>query len=64
MFAVMGMSGLAMAAVWFALYRNPTEVALTPEETHYRTQGDPPGERTCLTWGEWSSRSGSAPPGT
>ena len=53
MFAVMGVAGIGMAAVWFALYRNPTEVALTSEETLYRTQGDPPGERTRVTWGEW-----------
>ena len=53
MFAVMGVAGLFMAVVWFLRYRNPTEVALTPEETRYRTQGDPPGERTRVTWGEW-----------
>jgi sugar phosphate permease len=53
MFALMGLAGLVMASVWFVIYRNPTEVALDPEETLYRTQGDPPGERTRVTWREW-----------
>src|SRR5271170_2585025 len=39
MFMVMGIAGLAMAAVWYVFYRNPTEVLLTAEETAYRTHG-------------------------
>ena len=53
MFMVMGAAGLVMAAVWYRLYRNPTEVELTAEENVYRTQGDPPGQRTRVTFGEW-----------
>ncbi len=53
MFAIMGVAGLVMAAVWFAAYRNPTEVALDADETRYRTEGNPPGERTRVTWREW-----------
>ena len=53
MFMVMGVAGLVVAAVWYFVYRNPTEVALTPEENAYRTQGDPPGERTKVTLREW-----------
>ena len=53
MFMIMGAAGLAMAAVWYGAYRNPTEVALTAEETAYRVQGDPPGQRTQVTLGEW-----------
>jgi sugar phosphate permease len=53
MFIIMGAAGLIMAAVWYLNYRNPTEVALTPEETFYRTEGDPPGQRTRVTWREW-----------
>ena len=48
-----GVAGLAMAAVWYVFYRNPTEVALTAEETAYRTHGDPPGQRTQVTLREW-----------
>src|SRR6202041_441764 len=53
MFIVMGVAGLVMAAVWYLVYRNPTELALTPEENAYRTQGDPPGQRIKVTFREW-----------
>ena len=53
MFMIMGGAGLVVAAVWFFVYRNPTEVALTAEENAYRTQGDPPGQRTQVTFREW-----------
>src|SRR3954447_9770257 len=46
MFVVMGVAGLVVAAVWYLVYRNPEDVALKPEENAYRTQGDPPGQRT------------------
>ena len=35
------------------IYRNPGEVALTAQENTYRTQGDPPGQRTKVTLREW-----------
>src|SRR6201996_5880036 len=53
MFVIMGVAGLVVAAAWFALYRNPGEVALTASENAYRTQGDPPGQRTKVTFREW-----------
>ncbi len=53
MFAIMGAAGLVMAAVWFLVYRNPADVPLNAGETIYRTEGNPPGERTRVTWGEW-----------
>jgi MFS family permease len=53
MFAIMGIAGLIVAALWCVLYRNPQEVALTAEENAYRTQGDPPGIRTKVTFREW-----------
>ncbi|MEJ1977041.1 MAG: MFS transporter [Acetobacteraceae bacterium] len=53
MFMIMGIAGLLVAAVWYFVYRNPTEVALTAEENGYRTQGDPPGQRTKVTFREW-----------
>src|SRR5271156_1978974 len=53
MFIIMGAAGLGMAAIWYFAYRNPTDVALTAEETVYRTQGDPPGQRTVVTLREW-----------
>ncbi len=52
-FVIMGVAGLLVALVWFALYRDPKNVALTAEETAYRTEGDPPGQRTEVTFREW-----------
>lgn len=52
-FVIMGVVGLVVAGVWFALYRDPKQVALTPEENAYRTEGDPPGQRTEVTFREW-----------
>ena len=53
MFVIMGVSGLVVAALWCVIYRNPGEVALTAQENTYRTQGDPPGQRTKVTFAEW-----------
>jgi sugar phosphate permease len=53
MFILMGAAGLAMSAVWYFVYRNPSELALTPEENAYRTQGDPPGQRINVSFREW-----------
>jgi sugar phosphate permease len=49
MFMIVGVAGLAMAAVWFVFYRNPSDVGLTAEEIAYRTEGDPLGQRTVVT---------------
>jgi sugar phosphate permease len=53
MFVIMGVSGLVVAAAWCVLYRNPDELTLEPHENAYRTQGDPPGQRTKVTFREW-----------
>src|ERR1700744_4994640 len=53
MFVIMGVAGLIVAALWYLLYRNPDSVALTAEENAYRTQGDPPGQCTKVTFREW-----------
>jgi MFS family permease len=53
MFMIMGVAGLGMAAIWFAFYRNPADIDLTAEENAYRTQGDPPGQRTVVSFREW-----------
>ena len=39
MFMIMGVAGLVMAAVWYLVYRNPTEVALTAEENALSDRG-------------------------
>jgi sugar phosphate permease len=53
MFVIMGVAGLIVAALWCVIYRNPGELALTAQENTYRTQGDPPGQRTKVTFAEW-----------
>src|SRR6202050_2915545 len=51
MFIVMGDARLVMAAIWYLVYRNPTDLALTPKENTSRTQGAPPGQqRTKVTF--------------
>src|ERR1700733_3397087 len=39
MFGIMGIAGLVMAAVWYALYRDASTIALTAQENLYRTEG-------------------------
>jgi sugar phosphate permease len=55
MFVMMGTAGLVVAACWYVVYRNPSEVALKAEENTYLTQGDPPGQRTRVTLREWKA---------
>src|SRR4051794_31019209 len=53
MFLIMGVAGLLVAIIAYAIYRNPSEVALTPEERRHLTEGDTTGESGRLTWPEW-----------
>ena len=53
MFAIMGLLGLAAAAIWFAFYRDPGQVDLTEAEHHYRTSGDMPETARLITFAEW-----------
>ncbi len=53
MFGIMGIAGMLVAALWFVVYRNPDQVALTEQEHAHRTQGDPAGQRTRVTFAEW-----------
>src|SRR3954447_9901530 len=53
MFIVMGLVGLIVAAVWYVLYRDPTEEHFTPEERHYLTDGEEPRADTPVRLAEW-----------
>jgi MFS family permease len=53
MFAIMGVLGLGAAVLWYILYRDPDQMALTAEENHYRTAGDAPEKSNPVTFGEW-----------
>jgi MFS family permease len=44
MFAIMGIAGLIVAAVWFAMYRDVGDAGLTREEEAYRRSDDAAGD--------------------
>jgi hypothetical protein len=47
-----GIAGLAMAAVWYVFYRNPTSASRRTDSLS--DAGDPPGQRTVVTFGNGS----------
>ena len=54
MFAIMGVVGLVVAALFYVIYREPHQVALTADEHRYRTEGDEADARSSpVTWAEW-----------
>lgn len=53
MFAVMGLAGLAVAAVWFIFYRDPQAAGLTSEEVSYLRAGDEQRESHPVRFSEW-----------
>jgi MFS family permease len=52
MFIIMGVAGLLIAVVWFALYRDVSQVALSSEETAYLSQGEQETPHR-VTFAEW-----------
>jgi sugar phosphate permease len=57
MFMTMGVLGLVMSAVWFAVYRNPSQFALTEDEHRYLGAGEATssGEKRGLSLAQWRS---------
>ena len=53
MFSIMGVVGLGAALLWYVVYRDPEQMALTAEEERYRTSGDAPEKVHPVTFGEW-----------
>jgi len=53
MFIIMGLLGVVAGVVWYLLYREPSQVALTEEENRYRSEGDQAGEIKQITAHEW-----------
>ena len=53
MFGIMGALGIGVAVLWYAVYRDPAQMRLTPEEQTYRTAGDVPELARPVTFGEW-----------
>jgi nitrate/nitrite transporter NarK len=44
---------LGAALLWYLVYRDPDQMALTQEENQYRTAGDAPEKASPVTFGEW-----------
>ncbi len=53
MFILMGLAGLITAAIWYAFYRNPSDVDLSESEISHCTEGDPATRRSPVTFREW-----------
>ena len=53
MFLIVGAAGVALAAVWWSVHRDPSEVTLTPEEVRYLTEGDENATARRPSFAEW-----------
>lgn len=53
MFGIMGVLGLGVAVLWYAVYRDSAHMRLTAEEQTYRTAGDVPELARPVTFAEW-----------
>jgi MFS family permease len=53
MFIIMGAVGIGVAALWYAVYREPREVALTEAELDYLTDGESKQTADRVTWADW-----------
>ncbi|MEP9366209.1 MFS transporter [Xanthobacter sp. VNH20] len=53
MFVAMGLAGLALALVYFLVFRNPEQANLTAEERAFLKEGDPLDAPARVTWADW-----------
>ncbi|HJS87876.1 MAG TPA: MFS transporter [Acetobacteraceae bacterium] len=53
MFIIMGVAGLAVAALWFAVYRDAAEYAFEAEEQRYLQEGEEAPVESRVTLSEW-----------
>lgn len=53
MFIIMGVAGLVAALIWYAVYREPSQVKLTAEEKAYLKEGDEDRTTARVTFVEW-----------
>ncbi len=53
MFIIVGVLGVGLAAIWWAVHRDPAEVELTAEEKRYLTEGDENTATRPPTFAEW-----------
>jgi MFS family permease len=55
MFMIMGIAGLAVALIWFLIYRDPSASELTASEEAYLMEDEPATGRGRVTLREWST---------
>lgn len=55
MFGIMGIAGVVVAIMWFALYRDPRQSRLTESERRHIAEGDVTGEAPRVTFAEWAA---------
>ncbi len=55
MFIFIGIIGVFVGVLWWAVYRNPVDSRLTAEELHYLVQGEDQTHGGQVTFAEWRS---------
>jgi hypothetical protein len=53
MFVLMGVLGIFLSLVWYAVYREPREVDLTEAEKRYLSDGEVATTADRVTWADW-----------
>jgi MFS family permease len=53
MFIIVGLLGIGLALIWWAVHRDPAEIALTAEERQYLTEGDENTSTQPPTFADW-----------
>ena len=53
MFIIVGLLGIVLAVIWWAVHRDPAEIALTAEERQYLTEGDENTSMQPPTFADW-----------
>ncbi len=53
MFIIVGVAGVGLAGIWWAIHRDPSEVPLTAEEKAYLTEGDENASTRKPSFADW-----------
>ncbi len=53
MFLIVGASGIVLAAIWYLIHRDPSEVPLTRDEIQFLTEGDENATTRPPSFAEW-----------
>ena len=53
MFIIVGAAGIVLSLIWWSIHRDPAEIALTPDEHRYLTEGDEAAADRPPSFAEW-----------